>query len=82
MLGMIQEIASKNLAKSDINVSSRDEIGQAETALNGMKNSLRELINSIALTAEQVASAISRSLRQRSSRLKIPECRAIRLSKW
>jgi methyl-accepting chemotaxis protein len=57
MLGMIREIASKNLAKSDINVSSRDEIGQAETALNGMKNSLRELINSIALTAEQVASA-------------------------
>ena len=57
MLGMIQEIASKNLAKSDIPVTSRDEIGQAETALNGMKNSLRELINSIATTAEQVASA-------------------------
>jgi methyl-accepting chemotaxis protein len=57
LLGMIQEIASKNLAKSDITVTSRDEIGQAETALNRMKNSLRELINSIAATAEQVASA-------------------------
>ena len=54
---MIQEIAGKNFAKSDITVTSRDEIGQAETALNGMKNSLRELINSIAATAEQVASA-------------------------
>jgi methyl-accepting chemotaxis protein len=57
MLGMIQEIASKNLGKADIAVKSRDEIGQAEAALNGMKNSLRELINSIAATAEQVASA-------------------------
>ncbi|HZW79048.1 MAG TPA: methyl-accepting chemotaxis protein [Candidatus Deferrimicrobiaceae bacterium] len=57
VLGMIQEIASKNLAKSDITVTSSDEIGQAEAALNEMKNSLRELINSIAATAEQVASA-------------------------
>jgi methyl-accepting chemotaxis protein len=57
LLSMIREIASKNLAKSDIVVSSSDEIGQAESALNGMKNSLREMINSIAATAEQVASA-------------------------
>lgn len=57
MLGMIQEIASKNLTKSDITVTSRDEVGQAETALNGMKNTLRSLINAIAATAEQVASA-------------------------
>jgi methyl-accepting chemotaxis protein len=57
MLSMIQEIASKNLARPDIEVTSQDEIGQAEAALNGMKNSLRELINSIADTAEHVASA-------------------------
>lgn len=57
LLGMIQEIAGKNLAKPDITITSRDEIGQAEAALNEMKNSLRELINSIASTAEQVASA-------------------------
>jgi methyl-accepting chemotaxis protein len=57
MLGMIQEIAGKNLTKPDLVVTSRDEVGQAEAALNGMKNSLRELINSIAATAEQVASA-------------------------
>jgi methyl-accepting chemotaxis protein len=57
MLGMIQEIASKNLTQSDLTVTCRDEVGQAEGALNSMKNSLRELINSIAATAEQVASA-------------------------
>jgi methyl-accepting chemotaxis protein len=57
MLGMIQEIASKNLTQSDLTVTCRDEVGQAEGALNGMKNNLRELINSIAATAEQVASA-------------------------
>jgi methyl-accepting chemotaxis protein len=57
MLGMIQEIAAKNLTQDDIAVNTADEIGQAEGALNAMKNTLRELIDSIALTAEQVASA-------------------------
>jgi methyl-accepting chemotaxis protein len=57
MLGMIHEIAAKNLTQDDIAVNTADEIGQAESALNAMKNTLRELIDSIAVTAEQVASA-------------------------
>ena len=57
MAGMIQEIAGNNLAVDDVEISSRDEIGQAGTALNKMKNNLREIIQSIAGTAEHVASA-------------------------
>jgi len=57
MLALIQEIAANNLAVADIEVTSQDEIGKAGTALNGMKNSLRQMIQSIAGTAEHVASA-------------------------
>jgi methyl-accepting chemotaxis protein len=57
MVTMIQEIAANNLGIDDMRVASQDEIGTAATVLNGMKNSLREMIRSIASTAEQVASA-------------------------
>lgn len=57
MLCMIREIAAKNLTQEDLVVNTADEVGQAESALNGMKNNLRELIESIASTAERVASA-------------------------
>jgi methyl-accepting chemotaxis protein len=57
MLRMIQAIASKNLTQPDMVVTCHDELGQAELALNTMKNSLRELICSIASNAEQVAGA-------------------------
>jgi len=57
MLGLIQEIAGNNLAVDDMDITSRDEIGQAGMALNKMKNNLREIIQSIAGTAEHVASA-------------------------
>ncbi len=57
MLSLIQEIAANNLGIDDMHVASQDEIGKAATALNGMKNNLREMIRSIAGTAEQVASA-------------------------
>ena len=57
MLSLIQEIAANNLGIEDMHVASQDEIGKAATALNGMKNNLREMIRSIAGTAEQVASA-------------------------
>lgn len=57
MLRMIQAIASKDLTQPDMVVTSHDELGQAELALNTMKNSLRELIRSIASNAEQVAGA-------------------------
>ncbi|HKV77896.1 MAG TPA: methyl-accepting chemotaxis protein [Candidatus Sulfotelmatobacter sp.] len=57
MLSLIEEIAANNLGIDDMHVASHDEIGKAATALNGMKNNLREMIRSIAGTAEQVASA-------------------------
>jgi len=57
MVSVIQQIAANNLGIEDMHVASQDEIGKAATALNGMKNNLREMIRSIAGTAEQVASA-------------------------
>jgi methyl-accepting chemotaxis protein len=57
MLVMIQEVASKNLAIADMEIASQDEVGKAGVALNGMKNNLREMIQSIAENAQHVASA-------------------------
>jgi methyl-accepting chemotaxis protein len=57
MLGMIQKVSAKNLAVEDVEVTSKDEIGQAETALNSMKNTLHLMVQSIAATAEHLASA-------------------------
>jgi methyl-accepting chemotaxis protein len=57
MVEMIRQVADKNLAIADMVVTSEDELGQAGAALNAMKNNLRELVHSIARTAEHVASA-------------------------
>jgi methyl-accepting chemotaxis protein len=57
MLALIGEIAANNLAVEDMRITSEDEVGTAVVALNGMKNSLRRMIESIAGTAEHVASA-------------------------
>lgn len=57
MVAMIQEIASNNLAVADMEIASQDEIGRAGTALNQMKNNLAGVIQSIAATADHVASA-------------------------
>ena len=57
MLTMIREIAGKNLAIEDIEITSEDELGRAGRKLNDMKNNLRGIIQSIAQTAEHVASA-------------------------
>jgi len=57
MLTQLQEIAANNLAIDDIQVDSDDEIGQASLALNTMKNNLRDVIQTIATTAERVAGA-------------------------
>ncbi len=57
MLRLIEEIANKNLAIADLEITSQDEIGKAGIALNEMKNSLHEIIQSIADTAQHVASA-------------------------
>jgi len=57
MAAMIQEIATNNLAVADMAIKSQDEVGQAGTALNKMKNNLHEVIQTIAGTAVQVANA-------------------------
>jgi methyl-accepting chemotaxis protein len=57
MLAMIQEVAANNLTVVDMKIVSQDEIGQAGIALNGMKNKLHEMIQSISNSAMQVASA-------------------------
>jgi methyl-accepting chemotaxis protein len=57
MLGTIQKISQKDLAVEDVEVTSRDEIGQAEIALNSMKNTLHQMVRNIAATAEHLASA-------------------------
>src|ERR1700730_11043555 len=57
MLGIIQKIAAKDLMVEDVVVTSSDEVGQAEVALNSMKNTLHEMVRSIAATAEHLASA-------------------------
>jgi len=54
---LAEEIANNNLAVADIEVTSEDEVGQAVTALNRMKNNLTKVVTSIAGTAEQLASA-------------------------
>jgi methyl-accepting chemotaxis protein len=57
MLTMILGIADNNLTMNDLTITSHDEIGQAGTALNKMKNNLHRAIESIAETATHVASA-------------------------
>ena len=57
MMSVIQEIANNNLSCGDFHVESEDEIGRACMALNQMKSNLRGLIQSVAHTAEYVASA-------------------------
>jgi methyl-accepting chemotaxis protein len=57
MLAMIQEVAANNLTVPDMKITSEDEIGLAGIALNGMKNNLHEMIQSISGSAMQVASA-------------------------
>jgi len=57
MLEMIGQVAANNLTVEDMKISSRDEIGQAGTALNKMKNNLYRVIESITGTAVQIAGA-------------------------
>jgi methyl-accepting chemotaxis protein len=55
MLTMIETVSSNNLAADDMAVESDDGMGNAALGLNKMKNSLREVILSIASTAETVS---------------------------
>jgi len=54
---LIHQIDDNNLVAEDLQILSNDELGRAGAALNGMKNNLHELIQSIAGTAEQVAAS-------------------------
>jgi methyl-accepting chemotaxis protein len=60
MLAMIQGIAVRDLTHADLAITSDDEIGKAEAALNTMKNNLAELIHSIAAAAKGVNGASER----------------------
>lgn len=57
MLEMIHTVSSNNLVADDMEVKSKDEMGKAAHGLNKMKNSLREVILSIASTADNVSSS-------------------------
>jgi len=52
-----EAIAAKNLALADLDVSSADEVGDAMTAMNTMKNNLQAVVHAIADTSGHVASA-------------------------
>ncbi|WP_322923163.1 methyl-accepting chemotaxis protein [Paenibacillus campi] len=52
-----KEIAEGNLTIPDIELKSHDELGQMATSFNLMKNKLRELMNVIAGSSEQMAAA-------------------------
>ncbi|MGB8012087.1 MAG: methyl-accepting chemotaxis protein [Terriglobales bacterium] len=53
-------IADNDLSLDDLPVESQDEIGEASSALNTMKNNLRRTVHAIAETAEHVATASER----------------------
>jgi methyl-accepting chemotaxis protein len=55
MLVIIDMVAANNLAADDMEVNCNDEMGHAAEGLNKMKNGLREVILSIASTAEEVS---------------------------
>jgi methyl-accepting chemotaxis protein len=55
MLVIIDLVAANNLAADDMEVNSMDEMGHAAEGLNKMKNGLRDVILSIASTAEEVS---------------------------
>jgi len=54
---MIQAISDNDLSLEDMTIRNQDEIGTAGSLLNGMKNNLQKVIQSITETAQQVASA-------------------------
>jgi len=51
------KIAKKDLSADDLVVTSEDEVGEAMTALNAMKNNLRETVEAIGAVAQHLASA-------------------------
>ena len=56
-MDLANAIAGNNLALDDLPVENQDEIGEAASALNTMKNNLRKTVRAIAETAERVGAA-------------------------
>ena len=56
-VALANKIAANDLSVPDLPVQSQDEIGEATSALNRMKNNLHEVIQAIAGTSVHVASA-------------------------
>jgi len=56
-LEQAEAIASGDLTREDIKLTSNDELGDLTAAINKMKNNLRKLINSMASNAQVVASS-------------------------
>ena len=50
---LANHIANHDLSMDDLVVDSDDEIGEATAALNTMKNNLRQMVHSIARTADR-----------------------------
>ncbi|MEG6586306.1 methyl-accepting chemotaxis protein [Dendrosporobacter sp. 1207_IL3150] len=53
----VQEVATGNLAVKEVDISSRDEIGEVALSINHMLQNLRDLIKQVRSTAEQVAAS-------------------------
>jgi|HubBroStandDraft_4_1064222.scaffolds.fasta_scaffold60044_1 methyl-accepting chemotaxis protein len=54
MLGLIEHVAKNDLTVADLKIQSRDEIGLAVEALNGMKNGLANTIQMVARNTQGV----------------------------
>ncbi|MEK4426570.1 methyl-accepting chemotaxis protein [Solibacillus sp. FSL K6-1523] len=53
----VQTLASGNLSEPDIQVKSKDEIGQLTTSFNTMKSTIQQLIHSMANNAEHLSAS-------------------------
>ncbi|MEG0380595.1 MAG: methyl-accepting chemotaxis protein [Kurthia sp.] len=53
----VQTLASGNLSEPDIQVKSKDEVGQLTTSFNTMKSTLQQLIHSMANNAEHLSTS-------------------------
>ncbi len=70
LVSSAKAIAAGDLTGADLPIQSNDELGDLTSAINQMKNDLRNMIGAVALTAERVASAseeISASANQQAS---------------
>jgi methyl-accepting chemotaxis protein len=57
MVTCVEQVASGNLALSEITVTTNDEIGRLATAINSMVRNLRSLVKTVSVSAEQVVAA-------------------------